>query len=308
MANIDLNNALNNLNNAIAAYGASLNYKNQKKAVEYQKEINEKQLDFSNTQLQEGIRQFESSSDWVQKEATRNQFNLEHQITNLVTDAQRNGINPLAVVGSSAGSGSIASAPSGIVAGSYSPSGYNAPQLDTSVLAQMLHDSRERKEDRKILREELDIKRQEIERQENRDWQDYIIASENQDIELKRIDEVVRSHVADEEIRKAALDETKRMNLVNETLQRLGLDAKRAERVLQFQKQQDDYQIAMQKIEQEKAKLLQEKDEASRKRRMEYITRLTHTIINGAVRIASSMFGKGGKDSGGSNPIGFFAD
>lgn len=306
MAN-DLNNAMTQLNNAVNAYGAALNYQNQKKAAEYQKDMNDKALAFAQTQLQEGIRQFDTSMSWAEKESLRNQTNIENQISNTVRDAQRNGINPLAVLGMSSGAGSIASAPGGNVAGSFSPSGYSAPQLDTSLLTQIMHDSYEKKEDRKLLREELNIKRRDIERQEIRDWQDYLIASGNQDIELKRIDEAVRSHVADEEIRKASLDETKRQNLISEVLKRLGLDEQRAQRALEEAKNDHNYQVALAQLQHEKDKLAQEKDQASKQRRMEYITRLTHTIINGAVRVATSMFGKGGAVPA-SNPIGFFAD
>lgn len=303
----NLNDSVNQLLNAVNAYGAALNYQNQKKAAEYQKDMNDKSLRFAYTQLSEGIRQFDTSMDWAKAESARNQMNIENQISNTVRDAERNGINPLAVLGMSAGAGSIASAPGGNVAGSFSPSGYSAPQLDTSILAQFAHDSYEKKEDRKVLREELDIKRKEIERQENRDWQDYLIATENQNIELKRIDEAVRSHVADEEIRRALLDETKRQHLASEVLQRLGLDEERARRALEESKNDHNYQVALAQIQHEKDKLAQEKDQANKQRRMEYITRLTHTAINAVVRVATSMFGKGGSVPA-SNPIGFFAD
>lgn len=295
------------LNNAVNALGQALNYRNQKKAIEYQKDINEQQLEFAKDQFEEGKRQFNESMDWAKSESERNQSNVLNQISNTVSDAEKNGINPLAVLGTSASVGSTVASSGGNVAGSYNPTAHSPAHLDISQLASLIHDTEEKKKDRELVREEHAIRRKEIARQETRDYQDFMIASEGLTLEERRIDEAVRSALSNEEIQRNVLDETKRFNMVKETLERLGLESQKAQRALEQAKNDDEFKIAMAKIEQEKAKLAQEKDLAKRKNRMEYITRLTHTLVNAAVRVADMAYGKQ-QSAKGSNPIGFFAD
>lgn len=299
------------LNTAVNAYGAYKNYQLQKDALDYQKEIDTKNLDLSERQFAESQYQYQNNFNQQEYWANVSQQNFENATQIRANDLAKAGLNPL--LASSANGMEVSPSSSSGVSGSQVSSNAVAPQLDLSFLTQILEGYANRRLERDRLSQEYKLRSKELENQEKQIENDYELGkeankntSDANKIREREVQEFIRNNIRENEVKKMIANEQSRHNQELELLEKMGLDAKRAERVLQQAKQDDDYQLTLKQIELEKQKLEQSKDIADKNRRMEYITKLTHTLFNGVIKIGQTLLGVAGSSS--SNPIGFFAD
>lgn len=300
------------LNTAVNAYGAYKNYQLQKDALDYQKEIDTKNLDLSERQFAESQYQYQNNYNQQEYWANVSQQNFENATQIRANDLAKAGLNPL--LASSANGMEVSPSSSSGVSGSQVSSNAVAPQLDLSSLTQILEGYANRRLERDRLAQEYKLRSKELQNQEKQIENDYELGkeankntSDANKIRDKEVEEFIQNNIRENEVKKMIANEQSRHNQELELLEKMGLDAKRAERVLQQAKQDDDYQLTLKQIELEKQKMEQAKTTADKDRRMQYITKLTHTLFNGVIRIGEALLGVAGRSSS-SNPIGFFAE
>lgn len=321
--------SLDYLNTALGALTAAKNYQQQQKAYDqsvkafdWSKEMDRAQLQFAQNQFTESIRQYEQNYAQAERAVQQSQANYMNEAQIRTNDLMKAGLNPMMYTGS--GAMQLSPVQSTSVAGNFSGASgrgtFSAPQIDLSALSslfsqlrEMKHDASERAKDRALEREKLAESR----RQTNlfaaneRYKVDIEDASREQSnfIRQKELDAAISRDLMNAENASKLLNETYRHNKEQEYLTRIGLTNEQKKLVLQQAKQDDEYRIAVQKLEQEKKALENAKDKADRDRRMQYVTRLTQTIFSGLSRVASALFGRsGGGDDSATNPIGFFAN
>lgn len=300
------------LNAGAQIYGAYKNYELGQDQLKYQKEIDAKNLDLSERQFAESQYQYEKNYNQQEFWANVSQNNFENATQIRANDLAKAGLNPL--LASSANGMEVSPSSSSGVSGSQVNSNAQAPQLDLSALGMALEGYANRRLERERINKEYQLRSREIANQEKQTQNEYELGKERNkndrtrnEIMDKQVQEFIDNNIRENEVKKLIANETSRHNAELELLEKMGLDAKRAERVLQQAKQDDDYQLTLKQIELEKQKMEQSKDIADKNRRMEYITKLTHTLFNGVIKIGQSLLGVAGGGSS-SNPIGFFAD
>lgn len=300
------------LDTAVNGYGIYKNYQLQKDALDYQEDIDTKNLDLSERQFAESQYQYQNNYNQQEYWANVSQQNFENATQIRANDLAKAGLNPL--LASSANGMEVSPSSSSGVSGSQVSSNAVAPQLDLSNLTQILEGYANRRLERDRLAQEYKLRSKELQNQEKQIENDYELgkeanknASDANEIRDKEVQEFISNNIRENEVKKMIANEQSRHNQELELLEKMGLDAKRAERVLQQAKQDDDYQLTLKQIELEKQKMEQAKTTADKDRRMQYITKLTHTLFNGVIRIGEALLGVAGKSSS-SNPIGFFAE
>lgn len=280
-------------NTALQGMSMYLNHNWNKHLLRYQQQIDAWNQDFAQKQFDESVRQYEQNYD-MQKNA----------MNYMAQDLGNAGMSPLAMIG-----GAGATAPSGGVSGGQmataSGSGYKntqAPQIDTSALAEMLDRREQRKWQEKENERERQLRERELDIEEERNQNDYYIAIEQNrineenalrvnEIEVAKLREQIRSNIENELQRTRELNETIENRIQQKALEEAKLDQEQ-QRIAQ-EKLRDNYNYKAQKeqLKLEKQKLKNAKTQEEKNRTARRIDNITNNITN-IITSVISIFGK----------------
>lgn len=280
-------------NTALQGMSMYLNHNWNKHLLRYQQQIDAWNQDFAQKQFNESVRQYEQNYD-MQKNA----------MTYMAQDLGNAGMSPLAMIG-----GAGATAPSGGVSGGQmataTGSGYKnteAPQIDTSALAEMLDRREQRKWQEKENERERHLRERELDIEEERNQNDYYIAIEQNrineenalrvnEIEVAKLREQIRSNIENELQRTRELNETIENRIQQKALEEAKLD-KEQQRIAQ-EKLRDNrnYKAQKEQLKLEKQKLKNAKTQEEKNRTARRIDNITNNITN-IITSVISIFGK----------------
>lgn len=283
---------------------------NTKQNIKAQKEVNNDNLNFAYRQMAESTRQYEKNYEQSERWNQVSQNNFENATQIRAADMARAGINPLAMSATSDGQ-TISPAQSSGVSGNANAVAPRS-QVDFSAIADVLSQLAERKwqssendKNRELERKRLDLEQQKIDN-------DYFVArqkifndSESNRIRAREVDEYIRNNLEMNRLQKELQSEQQRRNQVDEYLRQQGLNQNEIKLVNDELKNDRDYQVAMQKLEDDYSKFQHQKsvdksklsleqqkleEDKSRKHWDAVVTTLGNVLI-AASRVAGSVLG-----------------
>lgn len=280
-------------NTALQGMSMYLNHNWNKHLLRYQQQIDAWNQDFAQKQFDESVRQYEQNYD-MQKNA----------MTYMAQDLGNAGMSPLAMIG-----GAGATAPSGGVSGGQmataTGSGYKstqAPQIDTSALAEMIDRQEQRKWQAKENERERSLRERELDIEEERNQNDYYIAIEQNrineenalrvnEIEVAKLREQIRSNIENELQRTKELNETIENRIQQKALEEAKLNQEQQRIAQEKLRDNRNYKAQKEQLKLEKQKLKNAKTQEEKNRTARRIDNITNNITN-IITSVISIFGK----------------